>query len=409
MKKFSLVLTGWLIFPLLAVALQVTSPPDQLQTFSDQVKLFGIAPGLATIKVNGESVPVGPEGDFLCGLLLRPGKNLVRLEGGGEVKEQKILRLLTFPDLERELSGKKHWARPEVVNLATLGLLEGDPDGNFYPGRPVSRGEFASWLVRVDRLPLPTLDADPFFDVPKEHWRAPYVKAAVEAEHLSGYSTEEFGPDDPLTRQEGIALIARFAGLTEQTAPRQLFLDLPSTDPAAPAVYSAFNGGLVKGLAGKLSFFAPEKLFSRGEVAVVLSRIPSVKEEIGRLYDFNNGYSDKRLCGVNVAPQIISFTVEPKEISSDQTSRLIFQARTAPRGNSAPLVKGRVDLSALGGVADAQLFDDGEHGDQTADDGVYSLITSFNPGLRKGIYKIKAIVIDELGWEGEQETEISIK
>jgi hypothetical protein len=64
--------------------------------------------------------------------------------------EAKIPRV-QFPDIPA-----KHWAKTEIEELATAGLIWGYPDGNFNPNKKLSRAEFASIVATAKHLePIP--------------------------------------------------------------------------------------------------------------------------------------------------------------------------------------------------------------------------------------------------------------
>jgi len=291
------------------------NPPDKLLTFDEIVILQGKIELPAELKVNEISLPVGVDGSFSCGLVLKVGKNLVLLRSREEEKRLRVLRLQIYPDIETDYEGKKHWARGQVVYLSTLGFIEGYPDGNFHPGNPVSRGELCTWLAKAKKLPIQSLTEDVFFDVPKEHWRAPYVKAATDAGYITPYSKETFGIDDPISRREAaeIAVRAEGLGIVERIMP--LFKDVPKEEKGAAPIYTARESGLVIGVSKDIPVFDPERALTRAEAATLISRFGAAQAGIRYLSDFEKGYGGERFCALNISPQIISFTVAPREVA----------------------------------------------------------------------------------------------
>jgi len=45
-----------------------------------------------------------------------------------------------------------HWAKTDIIRATEAGLLAGYPDGTFKPDQPLTRAEFASALVRFDKM-----------------------------------------------------------------------------------------------------------------------------------------------------------------------------------------------------------------------------------------------------------------
>lgn len=370
------------------------NPPDKFITFSSVVMLQGKNDPPAPVLVNQTSFTPTSDGNFSCGLVLNWGKN--RIEAGG--KTLRVLRLATFSDIEQAYEGKKHWARGPIVYLSTLGMIEGYPDGNFYPGNPATRGELATWLAKAKKLSIPSLEADPFFDVPKEHWRAPYVKAITAAGYMRPYSVEMFGLDDPISRREAAEIAINTEGLGMVSRVTALFKDVPQLERGAAPIYTAREGGLIVGVSSKVPVYDPERAITRAEAAILVSRFSAVQLAIRSLSDFENGYGPDRLCGLNVAPRIISFSVLPTEVSLKPGAKIRLRAELAERLAFAPLAKVKVELSSIGGLADAEMYDDGTGGDSTPGDLVYTLNLSFDP-LTVGGKTFWLTATDILGWE----------
>jgi len=394
------------LLPLIVLAnaatalIQIVDPPDKLVTFSDVITLQGEAAPEQKITVNSIPLMVKTDGTFSCGLALKIGKNFVLAREGEETKSLRILKLASFPDIEEEYDGKKHWARSQVVYLASLGIIEGYPDGNFYPGNPVTRGEFASWLAKAKQLKVSQLTTDVFFDVPKEHWRAPYIKAAVDANYLSGYTNGLFGLEDPISRREAAAIVVRAEGLGIVAKIEPIFKDVPQQEKGAAPIYTAQESGLVIGVSDKLPIYDPSRVLTRAEAATLLSRFVLVQEKVKYIFDFEKGYGVERFCNLNIAPVITSFSLVPNQVNLDQPAVVQLQAQLAPRANFFPIAKVKADLTAIGGVADAEMYDDGSNGDETKGDNLYSLKLSFQPKVAQD-NAIEVTAIDQLGWEGK--------
>ncbi|MBU0502599.1 MAG: S-layer homology domain-containing protein [bacterium] len=390
----------------------IYEPENNAKVFEPIVMLKGVAKNVSSFSINGQPIPLDPKGGFSCGLILAMGKNLVSISainesGGREQHELRLQRLKTFPDIEEYFKGKKHWARGEIIKLATLGFIEGYPDDSFYPGNPITRGELATWLAKVKGLPIPKLDRDVFLDVPKEHWRAPSVKAVVEASFMGGYDNQSFGLDDPISRREAaeIAVISEGTQGAQKIIP--LFVDVPKEERGAFPIYVARQRGLVKGVPGNLPIFEPDRALTRAEGAVILSRFKRANELVTRLDDFSQGYTADKLCSINVQPKISFFTAVPTTITKGQENVLAFRVALVPREAFAPISKVKIDLRPLGGLSNIEMYDSGESGDEIAADFVYSLNASLKP-LESGSFRIKASVVDKLGWESEREISVLV-
>lgn len=87
----------------------------------------------------------------------------------------------TFKDVS-----SSHWAYSQIAEMSKRGVIDGYPDGNFYPENIVTRAEFAKIMTVAAGLPIS--DYSIYFDDLKENaWYIPYINAA--RYYLNGYST----------------------------------------------------------------------------------------------------------------------------------------------------------------------------------------------------------------------------
>jgi S-layer homology domain/Glucodextranase, domain B len=409
MKRFLIFLLLIFILALEAVAgIFIAEPKDKFITFKEVSILKGFAKEVRILKVNEQPIQIKKNGYFSCGLVLHSGKNLVEiiaLENSGDhiKKSIRVLKLKGFPDIETLYDGKKHWARKQIIHLATMGIIEGYPDDNFYPGNPITRGELATWIARAKKLPLPKLSGDVFFDVPKEHWRAPYIKAVINAGFLRGYSNELFGIDDPISRRQvaEVAVLTEGYDVVERIKP--LFVDVPREEKGAFPIYVAREKGLVLGISKDISIFDPDRALTRAEAAVLISRFKGSTNRIRYLFNFDKGYLRSSLCKLNVPPNIGWFTVDPEPIIANRQSSVLLRVGIAPRQLFFPISKVKVDLSQIGGAPDALMYDDGTHGDEKKEDNIYSLNIALEPKT-SGDKLLTVTAIDRFGWESKRDT-----
>lgn len=385
----------------------IYEPRDKSRVFSEIIMLRGKVDGPGEIKINEQAIKLEADNSFSCGLILHPGKNLVEVRRGEAKQRLRILRLVTFPDIEMLYDEKKHWARGQIVYLATLGIIEGEPDGNFHPGRAVTRGEFATWLARAKKLSLPALTEDVFFDVPKEHWRAPFIKAATAAGYITPYSSDTFGLDEPIARREAAEMAVRAEGLAIVSRISPLFKDVPKEEKGAEPIYTAWEKGLVIGVSKDVPVFDPARALTRAEAATLLSRFIEVQEDLNLLSNYEVGYDKGKLCKLNVPPEIVSFTIDPDRVFLGKVTTLKLRAQLASRETFVPISKVKVDLSKIGGLPDAEMYDDATHGDEQAGDLIYSLNISFTPDS-SGEKFLRVTAVDKLSWEGKKESSLLV-
>ena len=174
------------------------------------------------------------------------------------------------------------WAKDAITYLATLGFINGYPDGTFKPNEPLTRAELASLLVKAKDFQTEILISDIFPDVPVSHWAAPYVQVALNRKYVGGYPDGNFRPWKKVSRAEGVVIISKFAGLTEPMAlTYNPYPDVEKRHWAARSIAVAKANGLLEFLAGKN--FEPDRLMTRAEAAEMISKTDFAKDKIKEL------------------------------------------------------------------------------------------------------------------------------
>jgi S-layer homology domain/Trypsin len=100
-----------------------------------------------------------------------------------------------------------HPARAEIESLANLGLISGDPAGTFRPNAAMSRAEVAALVSKVflqATVPAPIM----FSDVAANAWYADAVARCVAAGAMSGFPDKTFHPNESVSRQQALAILA---------------------------------------------------------------------------------------------------------------------------------------------------------------------------------------------------------
>ncbi|MDI6893465.1 MAG: PQQ-binding-like beta-propeller repeat protein [Bacillota bacterium] len=177
-----------------------------------------------------------------------------------------------FADMSR------HWARERVAGMARLGLMQGYGDGTFRPTAPITRAEMATVLARYLVATAPAEGfATRFADV-GEHWAGEHILALeqrglVQGEPV-GDGTVRFRPDDPVSRAELAAMLARVRGATTPSPGfTSRFADVAGSW-ARDCIAAVEEQGLVRGVPqGKKYVFRPLAPATRAEVATILSRL----------------------------------------------------------------------------------------------------------------------------------------
>jgi len=139
---------------------------------------------------------------------IRPNNNITRAEVATI-----FFRLLT--DESREYYWKEtndfkdipdtYWACPAISTLTNAGILKGFEDGNFRPNEPVTRAQMAAIIARFANLSEGTVS---FTDI-EGHWAQKSIELAAGNGWINGYSDGTFRPNEKITRAATMAMINR--------------------------------------------------------------------------------------------------------------------------------------------------------------------------------------------------------
>jgi hypothetical protein len=179
-----------------------------------------------------------------------------------------------FSDVE------KHWAKEAINDMGSRMVINGVGSGNFEPNRNMTRAEFAAIIVRALGL-APGTGASGFSDVSSSAWYSGYVKTASEYGIITGYTGGTFGPNDLISREQAMAMIARAMKITN--------LEVSLTDSAISKLLATYTDGTLasdyakSGIAACLQAgvasgkgvdaIAPKDFITRAEVAVMVQRL----------------------------------------------------------------------------------------------------------------------------------------
>ncbi|MCR4428814.1 MAG: S-layer homology domain-containing protein [Caldiserica bacterium] len=111
---------------------------------------------------------------------------------------------LSFPDVPSSF-----WAHREIMELASMGIINGYPDGTFKPELAVTRAEFAKMALLSSMLAPESHSSPSFPDVPSTHWAYQYVEGAAKYGLVKGYPDGTFKPDANITMAEVLTVIVR--------------------------------------------------------------------------------------------------------------------------------------------------------------------------------------------------------
>ena len=167
------------------------------------------------------------------------------------------------------------WYYSAAIYTYRLGLLQGTSATAFSPHLTTTRAMLVTILHRLAGTPQPRTRAA-FQDVPAGTWYTDAVAWAAEQGIVYGYSAARFGPDDPVTRQQAVTFLYRYAALqgcsTVGAESLRGFADTAAVaDWARDAFAWAVCQGILSGIPqGGALYLAPECNALRAQLAVIL-------------------------------------------------------------------------------------------------------------------------------------------
>ncbi len=176
---------------------------------------------------------------------------------------------------------KGHWAHADINNIAARLDLAGTGNNTFSPNRNVTRAEFSEIVVTGLGLMRQDAPQNNFLDVPSYAWYRVSVAIATEFNIVSGYDDGNFRGDQQITREQGMAMIARAYNLINPQA--ALSVDQINSqlaqykDGAKVSAWAEANvaqllaTGIVQGNAPAL--LSPQANMTRAEVAALIARL----------------------------------------------------------------------------------------------------------------------------------------
>lgn len=188
-------------------------------------------------------------------------------EENNNVEEKPLAPLVAFSDI------KYHWAKEFIEILASKGIISGRENGEFAPDENITRAEVVSILYRLSGESSEAVNA--FDDVNQDDWFAAAVCWAAGNGIASGMSTNEFAPNEKITREQMAVILYRyinFAKLVFEEQSRPEFEDVNEISAWAREGVSIMQRiGIISGKGD--SRFEPKANATRAEAARILSAL----------------------------------------------------------------------------------------------------------------------------------------
>lgn len=175
----------------------------------------------------------------------------------------------SFPDV-----GVDNLYREQIETLADRGVVKGNPDGTYVPGKSVNRAEMLTLLYRATGKNPAAPSKACFTDVAAGAWYAAVVCDAAKNGFVSGYSDGYFRPEKEVNRVEALKMIHTVFGFTLNSraslTPLSAYSDVSTTAWYASYIANAFERKILPVPGMSASAFRPDAAMLRGEAAAYI-------------------------------------------------------------------------------------------------------------------------------------------
>jgi hypothetical protein len=162
-----------------------------------------------------------------------------------------------------------HWAEEYIQEFIENGYAAGYPDGSFKPEGFVTRAEFIKLVNSTFGFEEKT--AIEFVDVNTNDWYYSEVQKAYSKSYISGISSDEFAPNDLITREQAAVILNRIVTMQPDSLIEANFIDNNNiSEWAIKDVLAAVSNNLIIGYAD--NSFRPQNPVKRAEAVLMLQR-----------------------------------------------------------------------------------------------------------------------------------------
>lgn len=177
---------------------------------------------------------------------------------------------LPFSDVSRD-SWYFEYVKYAYDNFLTSGISE----DTFAPLADMTRAMFVTVMGRL--YGARGVYTDDFCDVESDSWYGGYVGWAVKNNIVNGFPDNTFRPDEPVTREQAVAIIGRFILLPNGKFPetgveKATFKDMDKASHWATEYLETLCGaGIFVG--DENGFFRPKDVLNRAEATAIITRL----------------------------------------------------------------------------------------------------------------------------------------
>ena len=159
--------------------------------------------------------------------------------------------------------------------LAERGILEeGTNDKKINPERIVTRAEMATTLTRALGAEPTPVENSRFSDVRAHDWFGPAINHLASINVVNGYPDGTFKPSAPVTRAQFASFIVRaFPQYSPVEAPTRIFADVSPSSIHAATIQALYEAGITRGCGTEPLRYCPSDQLRRDQIASFLARV----------------------------------------------------------------------------------------------------------------------------------------
>lgn len=182
-----------------------------------------------------------------------------------------------------------HWASEDLSKWVEKGILQGYENGMIKPDSNITRAEFITLVNKV--FGFYELSQKQFLDVDNTKWFSDEILKARASGYIAGYENNVFKPENYITRQESVVIMAKVFELQNNNDNYISKLKDGNSirEYAKESVAAMLEKGYITGY--KDGTFTPDKYITRAETITILNQI------LTSLYNKKGNYSSKEING----------------------------------------------------------------------------------------------------------------
>ncbi|MCY9656425.1 DUF4430 domain-containing protein [Paenibacillus chondroitinus] len=128
------------------------------------------------------------------------------------VSQQETVKPFDLKNLYADTQLISNWAMEAITEASQKAFIDGS-NGKFNPQATITRAEFTKILVSILGIDVKTSSIINFKDVSQKDWFYPYVNAAYKEGFITGFTNDQFNPDEKLTREQMAVIIVKALGI----------------------------------------------------------------------------------------------------------------------------------------------------------------------------------------------------